>query len=120
MKFSRSEPGFHYRALRMVSEGGRWELGMSPYSQGMRLRMGRIGRPPSVLDFCLGHDTSLFLPVLTAVLHRLAPLAETDTAAEIDAVFPWAGTRPDPAVHLCKLLQSVPADFASGQAGKSA
>ena len=120
MTFSRREPGFHYRALRMVSAEGTWELGLSPYSHGMRLRMGRMGRPPSVLDFCLGHDTTLFLPVLTAVLQRLEPLAETVTAAEIDAVFPWAGTRPDPAIHLGKLLHIVPADFASGQTQGSA
>jgi hypothetical protein len=104
MKFLRSEPGFHYRALRMVSEGETWELGLSPYSHGVRLRMGRIGRPPSVLDFCMGHDTDLFLPVLTAVLARLEPLAEEASVKEIDAVFPWAGTRPDLAVHLEELL----------------
>ena len=100
MKFSRGEPGFHYRALRMVSEDGAWELGLSPYSHGVRLRMGRTGRPPSVLDLCLGHDTNLFLPVLKAVLSRLEPLADGVSAQEIDAVFPWAGTRPDLANHL--------------------
>jgi hypothetical protein len=120
MKFHRGEPGFHYRALRMVSEEGRWELGLSPYSHGMRVRMGRAGRPPSVLDFCLGHDTSLFLPVLGAVLHRLERVPETASAAEIDAVFPWAGTRPEPAVHFRELLQHAPANFASDQAEISA
>lgn len=104
MKFLRSEPAFHYRALRMVSEGGAWELGLSPYSYGVRLRMGRIGRPPSVLDFCMGHDTNLFMPVLTAVLGRLDHLVESASANEIDAVFPWAGTRPDLAIHLKSLL----------------
>jgi hypothetical protein len=104
MQFLRSEPAFHYRALRMISEGGAWELGLCPYSHGVRLRMGRIGRPPSVLDFCMGHDANLFLPVLTAVLGRLEPLAESASAKEIDAVFPWAGTRPDLAVHLDSLL----------------
>jgi len=103
MKFLRSEPAFHYRTLRMVSEGGAWELGLCPYSHGVRLRMGRIGRPPSVLDFCMGHDTNLFMPVLMAVLRRLEPLAECATAKEIDAVFPWAGTRPDLSIHLVAL-----------------
>ena len=117
MKFLRGEPAFHYRALRMVSEGGIWELGLCPYSHGMRLRMGRTGRPPSVLDFCLGHDSALILPVLTAVLGRLDPLAEATSAAGIDAVFPWAGSRPDLAVHLGELLKEAQTDFASDEAG---
>lgn len=105
MKFQRAEPTAHYRALCLISESGVWELGLCPYSHGMRLRMGRRGRPPSVLDFCLGHDVTLVLPVLSAVMRRLDPLAETATNREIDAVFPWAGTRPDLAVHLEDLLR---------------
>lgn len=104
MTFSRGEPNTHYRALRLVSQEGLWEAGLSPYSQGMRLRMGRSGRPPAVLDFCLGHDTALFAPVLAAVLRLLEPLTEAASASEIDAVFPWAGTRPDLGVHLDELL----------------
>jgi len=104
VKFQRAEPSAHYRALRLISETGAWELGLSPYSHGMRLRMGRLGRPASVLDCCLGRDTTIILPVLTAVMRRLDPLAETASNREMDAVFPWAGTRPDLAVHLDDLL----------------
>lgn len=106
VKFQRAEPHTHYRALRLISGEGLWELGLCPYSHGMRLRMGRRGRPPSVLDFCLGHDSTLVLPVLSAVMRRLEPLAETATNREVDAVFPWAGTRPDLAVHLEGLLKA--------------
>jgi hypothetical protein len=102
--FQRAEPNFHYRTLRLVSAGGRWELGLSPYTHGTRIRMGRAGQPPRVLDFCLGHEARIFLPVLEAVTERLADLDEAVSAAEVDAVFPWAGTRPDPALHLPPLL----------------
>jgi len=34
-----------------------------------------------------------------AVLRRLEPLDEMSAPDEVDAVFPWAGTRPDMAVH---------------------
>lgn len=76
----------------------------------MRLRMGRAGRPPSVLDFCMGQDASLFPAILAAVLTRLEAVPETAETAAIDAVFPWAGTRPDLSVHLDLLLSadSVP------------
>ena len=77
---------------------------MSPYSHGMRMRMGFTGRPPQVMDFCMGRDPELFPKVLVAVLKRLEMLEEISTADEIDAVFPWTGTRPDLAVHLTELL----------------
>jgi len=102
--FRRIEPNREYRALRLLSEGGRWELGLSPYQNGIRLRMGLAGRPPSVLDFCLGHHADICTPVLLAVLRRLEPLPESSSAKEIDAVFPWAGTRPDLVLHLAALL----------------
>lgn len=104
MIFLRAEPNFHYRTLRFLSEEGGWELGLSPYTHGTRLRMGRTGRPPGVMDVCLGHDTRWFLPVLSAVFDRLGSLPESAGAAEIDARFPWAGGRPDPARHLPELL----------------
>jgi hypothetical protein len=103
MNFRRVEPDGNFRTLRLLSVGGRWELGLSPYSHGMRLRMGLTGRPPQVMDFCLGRDVSLFPKVLLAVLRRLEPLEEKVSPHEVDAVFPWAGTRPDMAVHLEEL-----------------
>lgn len=107
MNFSRVEPNEHYRELRFVSEGGGWNLGLSLYASGLRLRMGRAGLPPSVMDFCLGQDDALYLPVLDAVISRLRPLPEEATAEEIDSRFPWAGTRPDLGVHLEALLRST-------------
>lgn len=104
MNFRRVEPGGHCGALRLVSAEGRWELGFAMYASGMRLRMGRAGRPPSVLDFCMGQDAALFPAILAAVLKRLEPVPETADPGAVDAVFPWAGTRPDLAVHLDRLL----------------
>lgn len=104
MIFQRGEPNEHYDALRLVSGGGSWEFGLNLRPTGTRLRMGRVARPPSVLDFCMGTDAAFYAEIFQAVLRRLEPLAETATEAEIDAVFPWAGTRPDLAVHLTPLL----------------
>ncbi len=104
MTFKRAIPNNHFRALRLLSESGRWELGLSPYHHGMRLRMGLAGRPPQVMDICLGRDEELFPKVLVAVLRRLEALDETSTPREVDAAFPWAGTRPDLAVHLAGIL----------------
>ena len=104
MTFQRANPNANYRVLRLLSEGGQWEIGFSDYARGLRLRMGRAGRPPAVIDFCLGEKTKLCPPVVLAVLDRLAPVPESATTAEIDALFPWAGTKPDLDSHLARLL----------------
>lgn len=107
MTFQRAEPNREYRVLRLLSDGGRWELGLSSYQSGVRLRMGLSGRPPSVLDFCLGHDPGIYSPVLFAVIGLLGPVPDPATTKEVDAVFPWAGTRPDLNVHLEALLGAI-------------
>jgi len=103
MTFRHVSPNSEYRALRLLSEGGRWELGMSPYRHGMRLRMGFTGRPPQVMDFCMGRDAALWPKVLLAVLGRLEGVEELSTPGEVDTVFPWARSRPDLSKHLGEL-----------------
>ena len=105
MTFRRVSPNSHYRDLRLLTKEGHWELGMSAYSHGMRMRMGRAGQAPRVMDFCMGRDSTLFPQVLVAVLRRLDRLAESSPPEAIDALFPWAGTRPDLSIHLSPLLE---------------
>lgn len=107
MTFRRADPNVEFRLLRLVSLQGRWELGLSQYQSGTRLRMGLAGRPPGVMDFCLGHDSRMPAPVLLAVVRRLEEVSEEATADEIDALFPWAGTRPDLQIHLKPLLEGT-------------
>lgn len=105
MIFHRADPSSHYRSLRLVSENGLWELGMSPYHHGVRMRMGRNGKPPQLLDFCMGHHGKLYSPILLAILKILEPVAEDQTEEAIDALFPWHGKRPELSLHLPKLLE---------------
>ena len=107
MTFARVPPNTHYRATRLASSGGRWEIGLSPYTHGMRLRMGLAGHPPGVIDFCLGTDPRLVAPALLAALDILESLPEEACPEDIDLAFPWAGTRPDPATHLPQLLRRL-------------
>lgn len=106
MTFRRVHPNAEYRSLRLLSTEDTWELGMSPYSHGMRLRMGHRGLPPRLMDFCMGRDPGLWPELLVAVLARLEPLDESMSPEEIDRCFPWAGTRPNLAEHLRVLLPS--------------
>lgn len=104
MEFHRVDPNPHYRSLRLISAEGQWDLGFSPYHRGCRLRMGPSGKPPSVLDFCLGQNPELWGKVLTFTLERLAPLSESVDRQTIDAVFPWANTRPNMRTHLPEIF----------------
>jgi len=79
MKFRRAEPNPHYRSLRLVSENSCWELGMSLYSHGMRMRMGQSGKPPEVIDFCMGRNGAIYPAILLAILKRLEPVSENQT-----------------------------------------
>ncbi len=107
MKFLRVEPNQHYRSLRLVSESSRWELGMSLYSHGMRMRMGPTGQPPGVIDFCMGRNGAIYPSILLAILKKLESVSENQTEETIDAVFPWHGSRPDLSIHLDPLLEAV-------------
>jgi len=108
MNFRRAEPNPHYRSLRLVSEESHWELGMSTYSHGTRIRMGRSGRPPEVIDFCMGRDGTIYPAILVAILKKLEFISENQTEQAIDAVFPWHASRPDLSLHLRSLLEDVP------------
>lgn len=105
MTFHRVQPSPHFRVLRLMSEGGRWEIGLSDYHHGVRLRMGHTGRPPQVMDFCLGHDARIFPRALIAVLRRLEAIDESADPATVNAAFPWGNGRPDMASHLAALLE---------------
>ena len=105
MIFHRVDPSGEYRTIRFLSEGGRWELGMSPYQHGMRLRMGLTGRPPTLMDFCMGHESPMYYPILIAVMECIRELPESANFKELDARFPWAGTRPDLNIHLKSLME---------------
>ncbi len=97
MTFVRTEPSFHYRALRLISKNGQWEMGLSPYYHGVRLRVGRTRRPPTFLDVCLGHESRSFLPALESVMQMLAPLEESATHQEIEEALSCIKRPPSPA-----------------------
>jgi hypothetical protein len=104
MEFRRVEVNSQYRSLRLLSVGGLWELGLSPYHHGMRVRMGRVGQLPKLLDCCLGWNKALYGPVMLALIERLDPLGEDALSAQVQAVFPWKGVSPEISGYLPLLL----------------
>lgn len=104
MNFQRVDANSHYRSLRFVSTEGNWELGLSPYHHGMRIRMGRNGGVPKVLDACLGRDETIYGAVLLALIRKLEAVSEGVTSCELSRIFPWQGTSPNLAIFLNALL----------------
>ncbi len=100
MEFHKANPNSFYRSLRLISLEGRWDLGLSPYHYGCRLRMGPSGKPPSVMDFCVGQHPELWGKVLAYTLDQLAGLPESADAKMIDTAFPWANSSPNLRTHL--------------------
>ncbi len=94
MKFTCIDPNYHYSYLRLTDTNRKWELGMSPFNYGMRMRMGTYSHPPKVIDFCMGLDSKVYMPILQSILRRLESATESASPACIDALFPWKGRRP--------------------------
>jgi len=59
----------------------------------------------------MGQDANRYASVTLAVLAKLDRLPEESNEEEIDGLFPWAGTRPDLAIHLEALLKQKSPDF---------
>ena len=108
MKFTRVDPDFHHPALRLASDSGIWNIGLWRGSDGLRLRMGKSGRRPDTIDVCLGPDPTHYPGIVISVVSRVETLPESATSTEIDALFPWRGSRPDLSIHLPDLLMGSP------------
>lgn len=88
MKFHRvpTEPNFD--RLKLVSEGGEWELGLWSVMFGVRVRFGRTGACGVELDYCAGADPLFQMELLNAVHIILQEIPETVTESELRRIFP--------------------------------
>ena len=95
MKFRLADADMNFAWGRMVSEGGRWELGYSPVFFGCRVRLGLVRSMSVELDYCAGDDPELRLEILLLVLQIVEPLDEATTQpADIQRIFPRWTRRP--------------------------
>jgi hypothetical protein len=88
MKFRRAPTEPNFDRLKLVSEGGEWELGLWSVMFGVRLRFGRTGSCGVELDYCAGADTMFQLELLNAVHIILQEVPETVTESELHRMFP--------------------------------
>lgn len=81
-----TEPNFDL--IKLVSEGGEWELGLWSVMFGVRLRFGRTGAMSVELDYCAGADEIFQLELLNAIHIILQEVPETVTDGELQRMFP--------------------------------
>ena len=95
MRFRRVPPDDNFSMLRLVSEGGKWEVDLYPVLFGVRIRCGQVGACAVVLDYCAGADINLRVEILLLVLQVLEAMDEASTTeGDIDRAFPKWTRRP--------------------------
>lgn len=88
MKFKMAKPEPNFDRLKLVSEGGIWELGLWSVMFGVRLRLGRTGAGGVNLDYCAGANQLFQMELLNAVHIILQEVPETISERDLEAMFP--------------------------------
>jgi hypothetical protein len=100
MKFRPAEPDENFKLLRMLSTGGRWEVGLCPVFFGVRVRAGIVGDCGPSIDLCAGNDSARIDLLLKLVVSFLRNFPESATGREVSSVLPLNTIKPvwnDPA-----------------------
>jgi hypothetical protein len=94
MKFKMAEREPNYDRLKLVSEGGIWELGLWSVMFGVRVRMGRAGLFYVNLDYCAGADAQFQMELLNAVHIILQEVPESISDRDLEDMFPQFDIKP--------------------------
>lgn len=116
MKFIRSENDENFTVLKLVSEGGQWELGCCRVLFGVRIKLGRAGSGFCALDYCAGDNPLFQLELLNAVRIILLKVPEDADYPTVEMMFPGFSIKPidlDPTCwkELQKLRDKIKAEF---------
>jgi hypothetical protein len=94
MKFTRAEPSPNYPICRLISETGKWELGLVPMLFGVRVRAGLNGAEWCDIDYCAGADQAFQVELLITVLTILESFPESITSSELYKRMPGFKRKP--------------------------
>lgn len=94
MEFKPASTTMNYPTLRLVSEGGSWEVGIWPVIFGLRVRAGRTDNTVSVaVDYCAGND-EVFCFHLLATMVKILERGVSITHRELERILPTWEVRP--------------------------
>lgn len=94
MKFHPAEPNDGLKLLRMVSAGGRWEVGLHPVMFGVRVRAGLAGDMTYAIDLCAGNDPARIDLLLKLVVAFLDRFPESVRDGEVSRAVPLNTVKP--------------------------
>jgi hypothetical protein len=94
MIFLETEPDENFPLRKFLSEGGRWELGLTPMMFGVRVRLGVAGNPWCTLDYCAGPKPADQFFLLGIVAGICFWLAEETSEIDLQRVFPRQTIKP--------------------------
>ena len=94
MKFQQTDPDENYPLLKLVSENGRWEIGLTPVMFGVRVRGGLAGDGWCPIDYCGGDDRAFVGQLLAVMVQILETYPESISPGEISTLLPDYETKP--------------------------
>jgi hypothetical protein len=94
MRFKLAPREPNYDRLKLVSENGRWELGLWSVMFGVRVRCGLTGECGVSLDYCAGADPLFQMELLNAIHIILQEVPEDISVADFEDMFPQWAVRP--------------------------
>ncbi len=92
MIFKTTEPDVNFGVLKLESE--QWELGLTQFMFGRRVRLSRKGAQVCDIDYCAGADEGFQKDLLVLVRVILLPLPETVDRSVVQAMFPQSRIKP--------------------------
>ncbi len=94
MKFHQIAPDENYSVLKLTSENGVWELGLTQMIFGVRVRAGVRGDGWCPVDYCGGADRCFVAALLSVITGILETFPEEVTPSEIQKLLPTYERKP--------------------------
>lgn len=93
MRF-RPAPADEVLFVRLVSEGGQWQLGLHRVLFGVRVMAFRTGSMFVAVNYCAGREPYLMQRLLTAIQVILERFPESAREVDVEAVMPGFSVKP--------------------------
>lgn len=94
MDFAQGQKTDAFPIERLVSTGGRWEVGIRPVIFGFRVCGGIIGSGCYAFDYCAGANRGFILQLLAVMIGILEQLPEETTEQQLQDLLPGWRVRP--------------------------
>lgn len=94
MKFVKGPGNMDHPISHLVSEGGRWEMGIRPMLFGYRVSASKVGDGGYSIDYCCGNELVWIFMVYQAVMKALEVLPEEIEPWQVSRLFPRQYTKP--------------------------